>query len=91
VIKLFWTYILHLLIAIDQLVTALVGGFPDETLSSYAYRMDQQHKPWGRFWRPIIDWLFAWQKLPGGHCMNARNSERARLELPPELREGGRG
>ena len=28
-------------------------------------------KPWGRFWMPVIDFLFAWQKLsPGaiGHC-----------------------
>ena len=84
--KLIGTYILNVLIAIDQLGTTLIGGFPDETLSSYAYRMDQQGKPWGRIWRPSIDWLFSWQKAPGGHCRNAWFRERDQRDLPPELR-----
>lgn len=29
----------NLLIAVDQLVNTLTGGWPDETLSSRAYRM----------------------------------------------------
>jgi hypothetical protein len=79
-------YIIDILIAIDQLVTTLVGGFPDETLSSYAYRLDVQGKPGGRIFRPIIDALFSWQGYEGGHCKDAYIAERARLQLPPEFR-----
>ena len=79
-------YLLHILIAIDQLGTTLVGGFPDESLSSYAYRLDTQGKRGGRIFRPVIDWLFAWQKSPGGHCRAAWLEERARSQMPPELR-----
>lgn len=79
-------YLLHILIAIDQLGTTLVGGFPDETLSSYAWRMDQKGRLYGRFFRPLIDWIFAWQNLPGGHCKAACDEERQRTQEPPELR-----
>ncbi len=79
-------YLINIFIAFDQLFTVLVGGFPDETLSSYAYRMHVQNKPWGRVWRPIIDWLFSWQKLPGGHCYDAYQAERTRYQLPPVFR-----
>lgn len=80
-------YILNVLIALDQLGTTLVGGFPDETLSSYAYRLEQQNKRGGKIFRPVIDWLFAWQKLPGGHCYQSWLEERRRLQFPPELRQ----
>lgn len=80
------TYFLNILIAIDQLGTTLVGGFPDETLSSYAYRMSLKNKPWGRIWRPTIDWLFSWQNYPEGHCKAAYDEERKRLQFPPDLR-----
>ena len=32
------SYLLRLLIALDQLANALIGGHPDETLSARAYR-----------------------------------------------------
>ena len=79
-------YLINILIAIDQLVTAILGGFPDETLSSYAYRMHIQNKPWGRIWRPTIDWLFSWQSYPDGHCKQSYDDERARSQLPPDMR-----
>ena len=79
-------YLINVLIGIDQLVTALVGGWPDESLSSYAYRMHLQRKPWGRIWRPVIDWLFSWQRIPGGHCLAAYHEETLRIQFPPELR-----
>jgi hypothetical protein len=79
-------YCTNVLIGIDQLGTVLVGGWPDETLSSYAYRMDQQGKLSGRVFRPLIDWLFSWQGLAHGHCHQAYLEERLRVEMPPELR-----
>ena len=38
----------NLLIAVDQLVNTLTGGWPDETLSSRAYRMAVDGHPWLR-------------------------------------------
>ena len=51
-------YLLNILIALDQVGTALLGGWPDETMSSYAYRLDFMGRPWGKVTRPIIDFLF---------------------------------
>jgi hypothetical protein len=79
-------YVIHILIAIDQLGTAVVGGYPDETLSSYAYRLYILRKPGGRIWKPTIDFLFSWQRLPLGHCHASWMAERERREMPPELR-----
>ena len=76
-------YFIRVLVALDQLVTALLGGWPDETLSSYAWRLEQQGKPFG-FMRRVIDWLFAWEGP--NHCERAMLYERQRLQLPPELR-----
>lgn len=79
-----WGYIRHVFIALDQLCTTIIGGWPDETLSSYAWRMDQQRKPWG-FLRRVIDTLFWWQRTPG-HCERSYIAERKRSQHPPELR-----
>lgn len=87
-----WFY--QLFIAVDQLLNILVtplqgGAWADETLSSRAYRMDREGKLWGRFWRPVIDWLFGWQTLPegaSGHCHAAYLKEGLRIHVPPELR-----
>lgn len=79
-------YIINVFIGIDQLITTLVGGYPDETISSYMYRMDRQGKVLGKFVRPIIDWLFAWQGMIGGHCFQAYLYERRRADSPPEFR-----
>jgi len=77
------TYLLFVLIAIDQLLNALIGGFPDETLSSYAWRMDQKQQRYWGWTRRAIDTLFFWQ---GGHCRLSYEAEIERLQLPPELR-----
>lgn len=60
-------YLLRVLVAIDQLGTALLGGYPDETLSSYAWRLAKQGKPFG-FMRNVIDWVFFWDD---NHCYKA--------------------
>ena len=79
------SYPIRILIAIDQLFTALLGGWPDETLSSYAWRLERQGKPAGRIFRPLIDWLFAWEGP--NHCERAAMYERMRVQLPPDLRK----
>lgn len=79
-------YLIFILLAIDCLGTALIGGYYGETLSSYAYRLDLQGKRGGRIFRPAIDWLFAWQRCPGGHCYYAWQDLKARHNMPPELR-----
>lgn len=78
----------QLVIAIDQLVNVLItpfhsGAWADESLSSRAYRMDVQGKPWGRIFRPLIDWLFFWDP---DHCQQSFISEREGRQLPPEAR-----
>lgn len=82
-----WGY--QLFIALDQLLNVLitplqVGAYADETMSSRAYRMHRDGKPWGRVLMPIIDFLFAWQTPE--HCKHAYLKERARVQLPPEFR-----
>lgn len=85
---------LQLFIAIDQLLNVLVtpfskGAWADETLSSRAWRMYKANKPWGRICKPVIDLLFFWQaqeKGVQGHCHGAYLKEKARHNLPPEMR-----
>lgn len=68
-------------IAIDQLINTIFGGWADETISSRAHRMQRKSTTWSRF-RKIIDGLFFWQKY---HCREAYESEKNRLQCPPEL------
>lgn len=75
------TYGKAVLIAVDQLVNALLAGWPDETLSSRAYRWDSDGV---RSWpKKIINALFFWEK---NHCLSAYTNEREGRQLPPELR-----
>ena len=78
-------YAHNLFCAVDQLINALLGGWCDETLSSYAYRLHQAGKPWGRLLMPPIDAIFSiWQGR--NHCERAYIAERERLHAPPESR-----
>lgn len=72
---------LQILVALDQLVNALIGGFADETLSSRAHRRRLRGKG-GVAW--VIDHIFFWQDE---HCKTAYESELERAQLPPEFRE----
>lgn len=70
---------MQILIAIDQLANALLGGHADETLSARAHRMrEKNHRYWG--WTAgAIDWLFFWQ---ADHCQQSYESELQRRQLP---------
>lgn len=71
-----WLY--QTLIALDQLVNALVfGGWADETLSSRAYREFPRLAK-------VIDTVL-W--FDPAHCRVSYESERDRAQEPPELRK----
>lgn len=67
----------QILIAIDQLANAVIGGWADETLSSRAWRENRTRLI------TVINCLFFWE---GNHCEESYISERKRLQLPPEFR-----
>lgn len=71
--------LVQVIIAIDQLVNALAGGWADETLSSRAYRESPRIEK-------FINALFFWDK---DHCYESYVSEQLRSQLPPELRNNG--
>ena len=81
-------YIFHNLIALDQLGNTLLGGYPDETISSRAYRLEANGRRAGKILRPAIDWVFA---LVGDHdhCFNAFVSEINRKQINLEIRQSG--
>ena len=84
-------WVLQLLIVLDQAFNVLLTPFnrtawADETMSARAYRADRDGRIWGRVLRPIIDFIFSWQCVEGGHCKWSYDGERTRKQLPPELR-----
>lgn len=79
-------YARNVLLAINQLGATLVGGFHDETLGSYAYRMDQKGHIEGRLWRPVIDFLVSGKQYPYGYCEDAYQDALRRANVPRELR-----
>lgn len=75
------TYWKKVFIAVDQLVNAVLAGWPDETMSSRAWRWEQDGV---RAWpRRLIDLIFFWEP---NHCRESYQSEREGRQLPPELR-----
>lgn len=72
-------YILKILIAIDQLLNAILLGSPDETLSARAWRTEQKDKLFGKFFRPLIDFILFFDK---NHCYKAYKAEVNKWQLP---------
>jgi hypothetical protein len=73
----------NVLIALDQLINAVFGGWPDETLSSRAWRWHVFGK---RSWpRKAIDKVFGFFG-DANHCLESFLSEREGRQLPPEAR-----
>ena len=71
----------QVLIAIDQLLNTLLGGWADETLSSRAWRLRNDPVWWWLY--EFINVLFFWQH---DHCHESYISELLRTQEPPELR-----
>jgi len=71
------------LIALDQLINTLVGGWADETLSARAYRCHRT-KPHWRTVMYVLDAAFFWQDA---HCSASFRSEMERLHLPLVYRQ----
>jgi hypothetical protein len=71
------------LIAIDQFINALAGGWADETLSARAWRLRHRSRRWSRA-RRCIDTLFFWQR---NHCEASYQAEQQRHHLPAEYRQ----
>jgi hypothetical protein len=74
-------YMLQILVAVDQLGNAMLGGWADETLSSRAYR--QRHKTRWTIAMNVIDTIFFWQD---SHCYLAYLAEVERRQTFPEDR-----
>jgi hypothetical protein len=91
----------ELAVSVDQSFNVLActvtlqQAYSDESLSAHAWRA--QEKPFGRFFRPVIDTLFSWQRPDPdfkdesgnpitSHCRRAFEKERARRYSPPEER-----
>ena len=69
----------QILIAVDQLANAVIGGWADEALSARSYRAHRDGKLLGKITMPVIDLLFFWQgawtpaactALPSGRTRN---------------------
>lgn len=76
--------IMQVLIALDQTLNAIAGGWADETLSARSYRGSRDgFKQWV-IAHKIIDGIFFWQP---NHCYHAYMSEIDRSQLPAEYRE----
>ena len=72
----------RVMIALDQLVNAMTGGWPDETLSSRCWRMERDNI---RSWpRKLVDGLLFFDE---NHCRESYNSEQEGRQLPPEFRK----
>ena len=79
-------WLLNVLIAFDQLVNALIGGAPDETLSASAWKGEQEGRVLPRLFRPIIDAIF--YPVQRDHCRKAYEAELRREQLPDSYGQG---
>lgn len=75
------------LIAVDQFINTLAGGWADETISARAYRCRYTKPHWYKVMK-IIDSIFFWQT---NHCKASFDSEQARSQLPVAYRDIKRG
>lgn len=70
-------------IGLDQLINALFGGWPDETISSRAWRWELAGvRSWPRRLLDGLALIFG----DKDHCRKSYESERQGRQLPPEVR-----
>jgi hypothetical protein len=71
----------QVLIAVDQLANALLGGWADETLSARLWRLQHPAHRW-------VDALFFWDRQGVvRHCELSYRSELLRSQLPKSYRQ----
>lgn len=78
--KKIYSYLLQVAIAFDQLINAIFGGYPDETLSSRCYRKAQKY--WyakAAMW--VLDIVLT--PIARNHCKEAYESELTRRQNFP--------
>lgn len=56
------------LLALDLKMARILGAPAPHTLSSFSYKLEQEGKPWGKFWRPVIDKIMLWAIGQVDHC-----------------------
>lgn len=71
------------LIAIDQFLNTLLGGWADETVSARAFRLAGSKYRWYLVMR-FINLMFFWQ---ADHCLKSFVSEQERRHLPTAYRD----
>lgn len=72
-------YFHNLIVAIDQFANTLLGGYPDETLSSHAYRSHGR----SLFWQCMYTVINFLMRDPQ-HCDKAYLKE---IDLPPQYEQ----
>ena len=73
--------ICQVLIALDQLLNAILGGWADETISARLFREKSKFEG-------VVNLLFFWDKENDKkHCQLSYESEVIRQQLPPEYRD----
>ena len=79
-----YSYFLNLVVAVDQLLNAFLGGSCDETLSSRTYRMARiKGGAWAKF-EKFVNFLFWKDRDSEGrrHCEMAYIVEVDRIHMP---------
>ena len=71
------TYLLNILISLDQFINVLFLGQPDETISSRAWRCKDANSFWGVM-HSLINKLFFFQK---DHCYKSYLAELERKHI----------
>lgn len=66
-------YIVNVLLALDQLLNAVLGGYPDETISSRAGKARLEQKRWACVLCKFLD-IF-----DKDHCLDAIEADEGRL------------
>jgi hypothetical protein len=74
-------YLKNVLVGLDQMANAVLGGWPDETFSARCWRC-REKQPW-KVLRAVNDGPFFFQR---NHCQSAFESERLRMQSPVEER-----
>lgn len=79
-------YFKNLLIAIDQLINAILGGSCDETISALCFRKSQEK---GHYFYKILKFILdvCLSPIKQDHCEQAYLSEVYRKQLPPQYRQ----